>query len=146
MALKIFKAFWFLSVMALLASLLYNYAGWREELVIQETVSEETIIGKEELFYGLMATFALVNVLVYVIGKMFPSNEDFRAWFHGLIMTVNMFFIIAMSFVGTYNSGENFDFSRIEFILYGSIFLVIGWAVAWPFYALFQKFFLKETV
>ena len=146
MGLKIFRVVWFLSVVAMLGTLLYGYAGWREELVIQESEIEETVIGREALFYLLMGSFAVVNLLVYIVGKLVPSDLNFRAWFHGLIITINIFSIVAMNLIGVYNSNENFDYSRIEIIIYGSIILVLGWAVAWPFYALYQKIFIKQAV
>jgi uncharacterized membrane protein len=146
MILKIFKVIWFLSVMALFATLLYNYAGWQEQLVVQEEGAEAVSMSREVLFYTLVGLFAIVNVLVYLISRMFPREENFRTWFHGLIVTINIFFIIAMSLIGVYNSTERFDYSRIDFIVYGSVGLIVCWAVAWPVYALCYKFFFKQAV
>jgi hypothetical protein len=146
MPLKIFRAVWFLSVIVLFLSLLYGYAGWQEDIVIQEDSTGKVIISREVFFYILVGVFVLVNVLVYLIGKMFPAQENFRAWFHGLIITINIFFMVAMGLVGLYNSTEKFDYSRIGIIIYGSIGLIVVWAAAWPFYSLYQKIFLKQTV
>lgn len=146
MALKIFRAVWFLSVLALFANLLYGYAGWPEELLIQDDSTAQVTIGKEVFFYILVIAIAVVNVMVYVIGKVYASNFDLRAWSHGLVITINIFFIIAISMVGLYNSFEKFDYQRIEFIIYGSVVLIILWSLAWPFYILFRKFFLKQAV
>lgn len=146
MPLKIFRALWFLSVLVLFATLLYGYAGWQETMIIQQEGSENISINRDLLFYTLMGIFLLANVLVYVISGMFRSKEDLRAWFHGLMITINIFFIIAMSVIGLFNSSEKFDYSRIGFIVYGSLGLVIAWAIAWPIYALFQKIFLKQAV
>jgi hypothetical protein len=146
MALKFFKAVWFLSVLLLLATLLYGYASWQEVIQIHEDGGTPITIDREILFYGLAITFAVVNVMVYIVSKMYPGNEDLRAWFHGLLITINLFFIIAMSLVGVYNSAEKYDFSRIGFIVYGSVGLIILWALAWPVYLLYQKFFLKSVV
>ncbi len=88
----------------------------------------------------------MVNLLVYVIGKLAPKELAFRAWFHGLVITINIFSIIAMNLIGVYNSTEHFDFSRIGIIIYGSIALVLAWAIAWPFYLLYQKYFVKQVV
>lgn len=146
MGLKIFRVVWFLSVLALLATLLYGYAGWGEELIIQDDATQEVVIGREALFYTLVAAFGMVNLLVYVIGKLAPKELAFRAWFHGLVITINIFSIIAMNLIGVYNSTEHFDFSRIGIIIYGSIALVLAWAIAWPFYLLYQKYFVKQVV
>ena len=146
MVLKVFRAVWFVSVMVLFASLLYHYAGWPESLVIQEGAGSQFTMNKETLFYTLVVVIALINVLVYAVSKVFKDQLDLRAWFHGLITTINVFFVIALSLIATYNSNDVFDFSQIGFIIYGSVILVAAWALAWPAYLLFQKFFVKQAV
>jgi uncharacterized membrane protein len=146
MALKIFRAAWFLSVMVLFATLLYGYAGWQENMIIQDDATDQIAVNREVLFYSLVAVFALVNVLVYVIARLYTREEDFRTWFHGLIITINIFFIIALSLIGVYNSSESFDYNRIGFIIYGSIGLVILWAMTWPLYIIYRKIFVKQAV
>ena len=146
MPLKIFKGLWFLSVLALLMTLLYGYAGWQEQLVIREQGEIKLLMSREVVFYVFVGIFVLVNVLVYLIARLFTGEETFRAWFYGLIITINIFFIIAMNLIGLYNSYEKFDYGRIGFIIYGSVGLIILWAIAWPLYALFQKFFIKQSV
>jgi hypothetical protein len=132
--------------MVLFATLLYNYAGWQEELIVQEESSGVTSMNREVLFYVLVAAFALINVLVYLVGKVFPSAEHFRAWVHGLMIAINIFFIIATNFIGLYNSAEKFDYSRIGFIINGSVWLVVCCAAVWPLYLLYQKIFIKQAV
>lgn len=146
MTLKIFRAVWFLSVLAVFARLLFGYAGWQDELVIQEDAGERLLIGKEALFYGLTITIVLVNVVVYIFGKLFNSQEHLRTWIHLLITSINIFFIVAISLIGVYNSYEKFDYERVDFIIYGSVGLILLIAFAWPVYAFFQKFFVKQAV
>lgn len=146
MVLKLSRAAWFLSTLGLLAGLLLAYAGWREELIVAGSGEEVVRVGREGLFYGLAIFFSLVNVLVYVIGKFYASDENFRAWFHGLILTVNVFFVVAVNYIGLVNSGETYDFSRSQYFLYGSIFLIVLWAVSWPFYRFYQKMFIKQAI
>lgn len=146
MALKIFRAVWFLSVLAVLARLLFGYAGWQEELIIQEQAGEQTLVGKEFLFYVLVALITIVNVVVYVFGKLFQRQEDLRCWIHALVTSINIFFIVGISLVGLYNSFEKYDYARINFIIYGSVGLIILVSLAWPVYALAQKFFVKQAV
>ena len=141
-----FRALWFLSVLVVLANLLYVYAGLPESVVIQEESTGQTHASKELLFYIAMGVLLFVNVLVYATGKLFARDEDFRSWFHGLIVTINIFFVFAMSFVQLYNSAERFDYSRIEFIIYGSITLVVLWAISWPLYSVYKKIFPKHAV
>jgi hypothetical protein len=146
MALKLFRAAWFLSVLIVFASLMYVYASLPELVIIQEESDGQVTMGRDNLFYLLMGSIVLVNVMVYLISKVFEKDLSFRAWFHGLIITVNIFFVITMSHLGVYNSAEKFDYSRIGFIIYGSVGLIILWAVSWPVYQLYQKIFVKHTV
>lgn len=146
MTLKIFKAVWFLSVMVVLANLLYVYAGLPEQVSLIEEEAETLSVGKEQLFYSAMAVIALANVIVYLFSKRLAPNEDFRIWLHGQVITLNIFFIIGMSFIGLYNSTERFDFSRIGFIIYSSIGLVALWALSWPIYQISKKFIAKQAV
>jgi hypothetical protein len=146
MVLKIFRVIWFVSMLALFITLLFNYAGWHEELIIQHDGIKNVTISKEIFFYLLVAIFAFTNVLVYVIKKIFQQNIAFRTWFHGLITTINIFFVIGLSLIGLYNSFETFDYERIGFIIYGSVTLILLWALAWPIYLMIQKISLKERV
>jgi hypothetical protein len=146
MILKIFKAVWFLSLLALMTSFLFIYASVPEKLVVHEGEGLRTI-SREGLFYGALALFAVCNVLVFIIPRLFArSTEDFLCWFHGLIISLNIFFIISLNFINLYNSSEKFDYSHVGYVIYGSLGLVILWTVSWPFYALARKKMNKPTV
>ena len=146
MILKIFKAVWFLSLLTLMVSFLFVYASVPEQLVVHEGEGIRTI-SREGLFYGAVALFAVCNVLVFVISRLFShTSDDFLCWFHGLIITLNIFFIIALNFINLYNSGEKFKFSSIGFVIYGSLALVVLWTISWPFYSLTRKKIDKPVV
>jgi hypothetical protein len=146
MVLKLFKAAWFLSMLAALANLLYVYASLPEQVSLMEEGIESAHIYREQLFYSAMAMIALANVMVYLFSKKLAPKEDFRAWLHGLVITLNIFFIIGMSFISLYNSTERFDFSRIGFIIYGSVGLVAAWALSWPVYLTVKRLTAKQPV
>jgi hypothetical protein len=146
MIVKIFKAFWFLSLLATLGSLLFTYAGLPEEIVVQEVDARSIYISKEVFFYAALAVMALTNVLVYIMARMFPKEEGFRSWFYGLIITLNAFFVVAFSMISLYNSNEKFDYNRIAFVIYGSVVLIAAWAVSWPVYSVFRKIYSKQAV
>ena len=78
MALKLFRGVWFLSVLVVFASLLYTYAGLPEQVVVQEETSGQITMGRDPFFYLMVAVIVLVNIMVYVIGKMFERDQDFR--------------------------------------------------------------------
>jgi hypothetical protein len=146
MTLKLFRAVWFLSVLLLLADLLYVYASLPEMVRVQE--NENLSVDREWFFYVVMVSIVVINVMVYLFKIMFAEGEgeNARSWFHGLVITINIFLIVSMQAINVYNSREIFDYSRITFFLTGSLGLIVGWAALWPLYLLYQKFFLKEAV
>ncbi len=146
MALKVFKAIWFLSLLIFLGVFMYNYAGLPEVVNLVDSIESPLSLSREALFYSILAVAAILNVFVFVISKLYSSNPDFRCWFYGLITTLNIFLIIGVNFVTLFNSAEKFDYSRIGNIIYGSLLLVILWLVAWPIFALVKKISAKQAV
>ena len=146
MVLKLLKAIWFLSMLVTLGALLYVYASLPQEVLVQDDTEARVAISNELFFYLAMVLIAVSNALVFVMAKVFKSNKDLRAWFFGLIVALNMFFIIGMNFISLYNSEEKFDYDRIAVIIYGSLGLIILWTVAWPVYAIFKRSSLKSLI
>ena len=146
MVLKLLKAIWFLSMLVTLGALLFVYASLPQEVLVQDDTEARVAISNELFFYLAMVLIAVSNALVFVMAKVFKTNEELRAWFFGLIITLNIFFIIGMNFISLYNSEEKFDYDRIALIIYGSLALIILWAVAWPVYAIFKRSSLKSLI
>lgn len=146
MALKVFKAIWFLSLIIFLCVFLYDYASLPETVTVVESEESTVSLSRDGVFYGILIIAALLNVFVFIINKLFASNRDFRGWFYGLITVLNIFLIIGINFVSLYNSAEKFDFEAIGSIIYGSIILVLIWIISWPVYLLFKKIFSKQVV
>jgi hypothetical protein len=144
MILRLIKAIWFLSMLAALANLLYVYAGLPETVVVHEQGIEQHSLGREAVFYGALVLLALANLMVYVFGKKLMPDDWFRGWLHGLVVTFNIFSIIGLSFLGLFNSTEKFDFSRIGFIIYASVGLMVLWAAGWPVLSAIRKFISKS--
>ena len=138
MALKLLKAIWFLSMVGALGALLYVYASLPQDVVVQDAGEAKVSISNEIFFYVMMILMAVTNVMVYIIAKVFKGNEDLRTWFYGLITTLNIFFVIGLNFISLYNSSERFDYNRIAFVIYGSLALIVLWAVSWPLYIIFK--------
>ena len=146
MSVKIFKAVWFLSVLGVLVNLLYTYAGLPTEVVINENGGSFIAIGKDNYFYLASAFIAVVNALVFVVNNLYRKDADFRTWFYGLVICLNFFFVVALNFISLYNSGDEFDYSRIEYLILGSTGLFVVWALGWPAYSLYRKIHVKESV
>lgn len=144
MTLKLFRAAWFLSVLLVLANLLYVYASLPEKVVVQDTSNFN--VGREWFFYITMLTIVGINLLVYFIKMVYYNGENLRSWFHGLIITINIFIVVSLQALNVFNSHEMFDHNRLNFYLGGSLVLILLWATLWPLYLIFQKFFVKQAV
>lgn len=147
MILKVFKVVWFLSLLGLFAVFFYVYASLPEIVTVQQEGAARLDISREGIFYGALAIISMVNALVFVVSRMYRvRNIDFAAWFYGLVITLNVFFVIALSYLSLFNSGERFQYERLGVIIYGSIILILGWALAWPVLALVKRFNSKPAV
>jgi hypothetical protein len=146
MILKIFRSVWFLSAVLVLMVLLYVYASLPQSVVIQQDGVKQAMLSRDAFFYVALGFVTLINSMVYLIRKVFLRQEAFRTWFHGLIIAMNGFFIVCLFLINSFNSGENFDFSRIGFVVYASIGLIIAWALAWPAYLLLGRTTIKSVV
>ena len=146
MVLKLLKAIWFLSMLVTLGALLFVYASLPQEVLVQDDTEARVAISNELFFYLAMLLIAVSNALVFVMAKVFKTNGELRAWFFGLIITLNIFFIIGMNFISLYNSEEKYDYDRIAVIIYGSLALIILWAAAWPVYVIFKRSSLKSLI
>ena len=146
MVLKLLKAIWFLSMLVTLGALLFVYASLPQEVLVQDDTEARVAISNELFFYLAMLLIAISNALVFVMAKVFKTNEELRTWFYGLVIALNIFFIVGMNFISLYNSAEKFDYDRIALIIYGSLALIILWASAWPVYAIFKRSNLKSLI
>ena len=144
MTLKLFRAAWFVSALLVLANLLYVYASLPEAVVIHE--NEHIAVGREWFFYGSLLALIAINLLVYLFKLLYEQGENLRAWFHGFIITVNIFLIIAMQAVNVYNSNEMFNHRLVSVYVTGSLALIVIWAAVWPVYLMVQRFFIKQAV
>lgn len=146
MAVKILKVIWVFSLLTSMAIFMYVYASLPEKVVVSES-GDTVSMGKEALFYTVLGIIGLANALVFAVSRIFPQrDEHFKAWFYGLVSCVNLFFLVALSFVSLYNSGEKYDFGRLGVIIYGSVALVVAWALAWPVYRFSQRLANKQPV
>ncbi len=146
MILKLFKAVWFLSLMGFIAIFMYIYASLPERVVLSEGLDARSL-SKDVLFYVALIVASLVNVLVFIITKLYGSrNDPFSTWFFGQIIVLNFFFCTVLGFISVLNSGEKFAFDRLGVVIYGSIGLIIVWALSWPVYSISRKISNKQVV
>lgn len=139
MAVKIFRSVWFLSVLAILFVLLYQYAAWPETVVIGQGEVNFISLSRDNFFYVSMALLAFVNVTVYIVKNFAKESDEFQSWFYGFIAVINFFLVIALSFISLFNSSEDFRFGQIGFIIYGSLILVFSWIAGGLLYWFVRK-------
>lgn len=132
MMFKIFRAVWFFSLIGVLSALLYVYADLPENVIVQQEGIRTVLLGRDIFFYIVLGLLTVTNALVYVVASLYKHDPTFKAWFYGLIITLNLFFVVGLFLVNAYNSDERFDFSRIGFVIYGSVGLMVLWAISWP--------------
>lgn len=123
-----------MSLLAVTAALMYGYASMQEYVVVQEAVNGAIRISRETFFYMVLALLTIINVFVFIIARIMVRSEDFKSWFYGLVITFNIFLIVGIGFVSLYNSGEMYDYARLQPVVYGSIGLLLLWSFAWPIY------------
>ncbi len=139
MMFKLFRAVWFFSLLGLLGALLYVYADLPENVIVRQEGIETVLLERDIFFYIVLGLVTIVNVLVFIVSAFFKQEQSFKAWFSGLIVTLNLFFIVGLFLINAYNSDERFDFSRIGFVIYGSVGLIVIWAISWPFIKFFTN-------
>ena len=146
MIVKVFKGVWFLSLMATMAAFLFVYASLPESIVVQEGEVAQSI-SRNGLFYATLALLGVFNALVFIVTRLYAdSNEYLKAWFYGLVVFLNVFFVVALQFLNLYNSQEKFNYDSIGYIIYGSIAVVVLWSSLWPLYFIIQKISNKSIV
>lgn len=139
MILKIFRSVWFLSLMAVTVALLYVYASLPPEVVVREEGQTTYHLTRDTFFYIVLSFVAIINTLVFIIARIMVRNEEFKIWYYGLVISINFFFIVGINFVSLYNSGETYDYSRMDIIIYSSIALFILWGIGWPIYLGYRR-------
>ena len=145
MIINIFKGVWFFSLLGLLAVFFYVYASLPESIVVYGDL-EPVRVSKELLFYISISWIAIWNVLVYAVPAIMKPKEKFMWWLLGLIVCLNLFFLITISYINVFNSNERFDYESIGYVIYGILSVLIGWMVSWPLYLFFQKIIRKQPV
>jgi hypothetical protein len=139
MIVKIFKGVWFFSLLGLLTLFFYIYAGLPETVNLWQEGAIS--ISRNGFFYLSIGIIALVNVMVFAARNLIGRKEEgFTSWFYGLIISINIFFIVAFGLLSILNSSDRYDYSRMAPAIYGSLILICGWILSRPVYLISQKF------
>ena len=136
---RLIKAFWFLSLLTGLVVLLYVYAGLPEQVTYKlgEGGASISEIGKEAFFYISLAALVVANFSLYTVSrslryKRASTNHLMTNWQLSLAGLFNFFFIVAWSFISVINSGENFDYDYLGYLIYIALGFIVIWILAFP--------------
>jgi hypothetical protein len=140
MLLRILKVIWFFSLLATSGVLFYVYASLPETVELMETVGDASI-SREYFFYLALGVLAIFNFMVFILRRLYAVDEPWNvvAWFYGLVVFLNLFMLVSLSFASLINSGERFDYPRIGVIIYGTLLLLGAWSIAWPISLVFRR-------
>ncbi len=141
------KAFYFLSVALFIFLLLYFYSAMPEQ--VSYSFDENGLSGdrlsKSSFFYGMIALFIILNVVVLLppklletgnhkgLGRIFPKGESYRdfflAWFYSFGGMLNMSLVMLVFYTHAINNQEEIGASQFKFFFYLFPALFVLWVI-----------------
>lgn len=137
---RLLKFFWFVSLGLFLAGILLVYAFLPDSVGIQtnEWGMPDTFITKEHFFYLGLLAFLVANGLLFALYRLLMITRrsvrteqaialrtDVGGWLLGFAASLNIFFIMIMSFFSLINTTENYDTGRYMILVYGGPLLLL---------------------
>lgn len=141
------KAFYFLSILLFVFSLLYFYSSLSETvgLGLDENGSINRIWEKGTFFYGMIAIFLILNIVtVYPpksletksnkkLHRIFPIGDPFRdyflTWFYSFGAVINLSLALLVFFVHSINNQDVIATSQFNFFFYLMPALLAVWVI-----------------
>ncbi|PZX55419.1 hypothetical protein LV84_02557 [Algoriphagus ratkowskyi] len=141
------KAFYFLSILLFIFFLLYFYSAMPENVSynFDENGLSTEKLSKGSFFYGMVAIFILMNVLVLLPPKLletknhkglvriFPIGDKFRdyylGWFYSFGGILNMSLGMLVLFVHAINNQSEIAASQYNFFFYLFPGLLVVWVI-----------------
>jgi hypothetical protein len=154
---RVFSFIRIISLLFFLGGLLFVYAYLPENVSLYSDQLGTPIyfISKSQFFYYSFAFFLVVNLLLFVFGKMLDgvpvtegrglfSSEEFKnktlIWLEVLISLINVFFVTGAAFIGVYNNRVNLDFNNFAYLVYLGTFLIFGWILSYGFVLRYRSY------
>ena len=96
-------------------------------------------VTRDTFFYLALGILALTNVLFY--GLVYYTNSKasgglskiLQGWSYSFSTVLNAFFVVVMLFINTFNSGEQFSYHNLGYLVYITLALVVIWLLSLPF-------------
>jgi len=143
---RVLKSFTTLTIILYVPVLLLVYAFLGEKCGIIFTESGEALflITKNEFFYYFLFSFFLFHVIIYLykkssVTKNKDNSKPIFIWLQGMVLAINIFFILMTVFIGFANNAIDYTFESIKFIGYAGPAFIMIWLIAFPVFLLKKK-------
>ena len=126
---RFFKAFWYISIIAFLATLFYFYAGLAERDAFSGASGILQEYSKDELFFYAIGAFLVTNVVCFALTRLLemslsasPMTYAFIGGSFGFAAAVNFFFCSSLLALLFFERGAD----NLYYLVYvGPIFFVL---------------------
>lgn len=137
MTFKITNALRYISIIVLTIVFFISYAGLPEKvlLFIDESGNPIQYVLKNYFFYGTLTILIITNALLYILAiilnkSIINLSQLIANYLLSLSIIINVFFSVALTFLGILNGQENFDYSSFAPFIYFSQGLFVVWLLA----------------
>jgi len=133
---RLFRAFWYLSVIIVFFGLVYSFAALPE--FVQYLEGKEAV-NKDIYFYYALAIVASSNFVLYAMARKFITSSSsltlsnvLQSWLYALNSSLNLFFFVSLMFVMMHNSNENWNYEMLGYGIYATIGLIFICTLSLP--------------
>jgi hypothetical protein len=97
-------------------------------------------VSKNTLFYTVFFIFVIIQILFMLYDKVISIRKEIKpnlkisTWLQGMILSINLFIILILIFIGLANNAVDYSFSSIRFLAYVAPLIVIIWLLSLPFF------------
>ena len=144
---KFLKFFTNISIVIFLVALLFVYAFLADPLGILFDKNGSIIheMSKDTFFYSTLFLFVIIQVILIlfkksIATKMKVQHEYLNIWLQGFYLSINLFIIIMLIFIGFANNAVDYSYNSIQFLVYLAPLIVILWLVVLPVFMILKKF------
>ncbi len=150
---KLLRSFTTLSIILFLIALLVVYAflPGTVGILFSDTGKPVMDIGRNTFFYSSLGIFLIIQLIFYlfnqqVLEKHYTASENrpFNVWFRGIILLINLFFVLMIVFTGMANNAQDYSYSSVTAIAYVGPVLIFLWIFTLPFFYLQYRKRLKS--
>lgn len=144
---KVLKFFTTFSILIFLVAVLVVYAFLPDPsgLLFNSDGGSIVEVSKNTFFYSILFIFVIIQILYIVfnqttlIRKEGSHNKKISTWIQGMILSINLFIILMIVYIGLANNAVDYSFKSIRFIAFVAPSIVILWLLTLPFFLFIPK-------